>query len=440
MSSVTLTVLCGTSLLGAIAGTIGAWSVLRRQALAGDLISHAALPGICLAYWFTGERDYGTLLIGAMTTGLLSVLLVSYLTRRTRTKDDAAIGIVLSVFFSLGVVGLSLIQRDPRLSRQSAGLATFALGQAANLSTGDLWWIGGVGGTALAIMLLCYKEFKLLSFDVNFARSLGLPILTLDIALMTCLAAVTVIGIKAAGVLLSPALLIIPAVTARLWVDQLGKLLWLAAAIGAVMGCLGTLLTAGEGQAWLAARGWYTPPELPTGPVIVLCGAVAFGLSLLLAPQNGVFARYLRQTQYQHRIARENFLRALYELHERQPPRQQTWSRKELLEWHSWDTSGLERQIALALQRGDLRENAAGVAFTEEGLRNAQSVTRAHRLWELFLIQGANIARDHVDRDADGIEHLLSPELLAELESELRAAGRWPVHDPVPASPHAVQS
>jgi manganese/zinc/iron transport system permease protein len=439
MNSITLTVLLGTTMLGAIAGVVGTWAVLRRRALTGDLISHAALPGLCAAFWLVGERDYTRMLLGALLSGLLSVALVTFLIRKTRTKEDAAIGIVLSTSFALGIVFLSLIQRSERLADQAAGLASFSLGQAANLGRGDLAWIGGVGGLAILTILVCYKEFKVFSFDPVFAAALGLPVLALDLAMMGCLVAVAVVGIKAVGGGLSPALLILPAATARFWSDRLGRMLLLAAICGGMAGAIGTLLSAGG---WSAAV-WPSWAErldnLPTGPMIVLVGTCGFVFSLLCAPRRGLITQWQTQSRLQKRIARENFLRGIFESLEAasSPPDLRLLSAQELNHGGVLSPQALQAQLRQACAAGDLEQSGTGYRLTARGLERARAITRAHRLWELFLIQGANIATDHVDRDADSIEHLLPPNLLDALEAELRAAGRWPEEPArVAASPH----
>jgi manganese/zinc/iron transport system permease protein len=292
MTSTTLHVLLGTTLLGAAAGSVGAWGVLRRRALISDVLSHAALPGLCVAYGLTGERNYGQLLLGAIVSGLLSVALVNLLVQQTRIKQDAAMGIVLSSMYGLGVVLLSLFTHSGS-SGNSAGLEKFTLGQAASITESDVWWIGGIGSAATLVILFLYKEFKAIGFDAEYAASLGWPVAWLDLIMMGCLAGVAVIGIKAVGVLLSPALLIIPAAAARYWSDRLAVILLLAAILGAGSGALGTWAT--SGAAPFDAGSSIPWEKLPTGPVIVLFASAMFAASLLAAPRGGLLARWRRR-------------------------------------------------------------------------------------------------------------------------------------------------
>jgi manganese/zinc/iron transport system permease protein len=287
MTSTTFNVLLGTTLLGAAAGSVGAWGVLRRRALISDVLSHAALPGLCIAFGISGNRNYGELLLGAILSGLLSVALVNLLVQQTRIKQDAAMGIVLSTMYGLGVVLLSLFTHSGG-GGQAAGLEKFTLGQAASITESDVWWIGGIGTLATFVVFLLYKEFKAIGFDSEFAASLGWPVKWLDLIMMGCLAGVAVIGIKAVGVLLSPALLIIPAAAARYWSNRLALILLVAALFGASSGALGTWATSGADSFVL---GSIIPWEkLPTGPVIVLFASSIFAISLLFAPSGGLLA------------------------------------------------------------------------------------------------------------------------------------------------------
>ncbi|WP_439509100.1 metal ABC transporter permease, partial [Yoonia sp.] len=141
-SDIVQTVLIGAALLGAISGMLGAFAVLRRQSLLGDALSHAALPGVCLGFLIAGGRDLGSVMVGAFATGALAALVMMLIVRRTTLKTDAALGIVLSVFFAVGIVLLTVIQTQG--GSGSLGLMTFLFGQAAAILRSDLWVMGGV--------------------------------------------------------------------------------------------------------------------------------------------------------------------------------------------------------------------------------------------------------------------------------------------------------
>lgn len=441
----TLIVLAGASLLGIVAGALGCFAVLRRRALLGDLVAHAALPGLCLAFLILGTRHFSGMLLGALATGLLSVGLITLVCRHTRTKEDAGLGIVLSTFFGLGIVLSSLIQQHSAAGK--AGLETYIFGQAAGMIRQDLYLIAAVCAAALALLLLLYKEFTLLSFDPQFAQAQGWPTLGLDLLMMGALAIVTVVGLPAVGVVLMAAMLILPAAAARFWTERLGPMLVLAGLLGGLSGAGGTLLSAGMGSklpglAWLgASAGDQARAGLPTGPTIVLCGTLLFVLSLLFGPRRGMLARTIRLLRLRARIARENLLRALFEAAELAPPGQEAVAFEQLLLRRAWSRRKLRRLLHGAARRGWIAGEGKRVQLTAAGRAEAQRLVRAHRLWELFLIRGAQIAPDHVDRDADTLEHLLPAELLAQVEAELAASGRLLAGPTaVPDSPHPTSA
>lgn len=441
MTYLTFIVLLGTWLLGTVAGVLGSFAVLRRRALIGDLLSHAALPGLCLAFLVLGGRHFFGMLVGALLTGLAGVALIALVCRWTRTKEDAALGVVLGTFFGAGIVLSSVIQNRPG-GGAKAGLESYIFGQAVGMVRQDLYLIAATSGVALAVVVLLYKEFQLLSFDPGFARVQGWPTLALDMTMMGTLALVTVLGLPAVGVVLMAAMLILPGATARFWTDRLGSLLLLSGLIGGLSGAAGTLLSSGVLETWIGFDPLAFGPSranLPTGPVVVLCGTTMFLISLLIAPRRGIIARTWAAFHLQGRTARENLLRTLYELSEPHLPRTPEIPLERVLRQRAW--GGLRARWLLwrAARRGSLQPGPGTVRLTPKGLARAAQLVRAHRLWELFLIRGADIAPDHVDRDADSIEHLLTPEILEQLEVELSAA-EGPGRPAVPASPHELIS
>ncbi len=171
----TLIVLVGTGLLGASAGLVGSFAVLRRQALMGDALAHAALPGICLAFLWRRSAICPCCLAGALATGLVGVATVAALRRWTRIKEDAAIGIVLSVFFGAGLA-LSRVIQNTTTTGSKAGLDSYILGKTAGMIAQDVTWIAGVSLASLLVVLLFYKEFKLVVLRFRLRQRTGLAL------------------------------------------------------------------------------------------------------------------------------------------------------------------------------------------------------------------------------------------------------------------------
>jgi manganese/zinc/iron transport system permease protein len=241
---------------------------------------------LCLAFILVGSRSLPALLVGAALTGVAGIGVIAALRRWTRIKEDAAIGIVLSVFTGLGTVLLSVIPRLPGGSR--AGLDAFIFGKTAGMIYDDVQLIAALALVTLATVGIGFKEFKLVSFDAAFARVQGWPAFALDFVLMLLIVLAIVIGLPAAGVLMMAALLVIPGTAARFWTNRLHVMLILAGLFGMIAGVVGTFVT-------------IVYVRVPTGPAIILTASALFALSLLLAPRRGLLARWwemrhLRQT------------------------------------------------------------------------------------------------------------------------------------------------
>ena len=271
------TVAPGAALLGAAAGAVGCFAVLRRQSLQGDVVSHAALPGVALAF-LLGGRSPLLLVLGGAAAGWVALALVGVVGRRSRVPTDAALGGVLAVFFGLGLALMQRVQVMPKAAGNPLDRVLF--GAAANLRADDVWVIGVTAALALAVLALSWKELKLLAFDPDYAASVGLPTRGLDLLLTTLTVAAVVVGLKAVGVVLMTALLVAPAAAARQWTNRLGVMVLLAAAFGAASGAGGTLLAHHLGAQYDAG--------VPTGPTIVLVASVLVAASLAFGSARGL--------------------------------------------------------------------------------------------------------------------------------------------------------
>ncbi len=413
----TRVVVLGVTCLGMAAGVIGSFAYLRKRAMLGDALSHATLPGIALAFLLTGEKNLAVLLMGATVTGVLGVLCVLALRRVPRIREDAAIGIVLSVFFGIGMVLFSVVQEMS--TGNQAGLQGFIYGKAAAMVRGDAVLLATVAGVVLVGAVLLFKEFRLVCFDEEFAAVQGWPVLLVDLLMMGLVVITTVAGLQAVGLILVVALLIIPAAAARFWTDRLITMIVLAGVFGAISGWLGATISA------LAGR-------LPAGAIIVICTGVLFLFSMLFAPHRGVVARLIGHLTLRRRTAFQHLLRALAEFEEDRGEGCSV-TVDDLLAERSWTRAALVRLI-LRVRRAGLVARGAARRFklTGAGRIEAQRILRNHRLWEMYLIRYADIAPSHVDRDADEIEHVLPEPVVRELEHAL-------VEEAViPPSPHPV--
>ncbi|KAB2333605.1 metal ABC transporter permease [Bacillus mesophilum] len=283
-------VLLATMLLGIASGVLGSIALLRKQSLIGDAVAHAALPGICIAFMLTGEKSLLALLIGATITGLLAAYCIQFVISNSIIKEDTAICLILSVFFGFGIVLLTKVTQSP--AGNKSGLSDFIFGQAASLVGSDVKMMAITAAALIVITALIFKELKVLTFDPEFAKGLGLPAGFLNLVFLSLLVAVIVIGIQAVGVILMAALLITPAVAARYWTDSLGKMIVISGIFGAISGVAGTLIsTLGEG--------------LATGPFIVVTATALFLFSMFFAPGRGIVTKVIKRQLNHKKINRE---------------------------------------------------------------------------------------------------------------------------------------
>lgn len=281
----TLIVLVGASLLGAMSGSLGCFTVLKRRALLGDVIAHSTLPGLALAFWFTQIKALHVLLAGAVITGILSIWIIALIRHRTRTKEDAAMAIVLSVFFGAGIALSNHIQNAVPDGSQ-AGLDSYILGKTAGIVRSDVMVVGALSLVVLVCIIAFFKEFRLSTFDPGYAKTLGWKVLWIDLGMMGLLAMAVVVGLPMVGVVMIAAMGLLPAITARFWTDRLSSMLILAGIVGILSACSGVIISSLYEKA-------------PTGPSIILCAGALFSVSALLAPKKGLIALLFKRFKHQ---------------------------------------------------------------------------------------------------------------------------------------------
>ncbi len=407
----TIVVLLGVSILGAGAGMVGSFAVLRKRALTGDAVAHAALPGVCVAFLILGQRNLTFMLLGALASGVLGIVIIAALCRWTRVREDAAIGIVLSVFPGLGFA-LSRIIQNITTSGSKAGLESFILGKTAGMTRPDVYLILAASLFCLAVVLLLYKEFKVVAFDSGFARSLGWPIYWLDLLLMSLIAVAVVIGLPAVGIIMMAALLILPGAAARFWTDSLGWLLSIAGAFGLLTGLIGTVFSA-------------LFSVFPAGPIIVLSGSAIFLISMLFGTRRGAIVRLLEHRRFQREFGQRQLLLATYDVASRTG--QARVSAADLLARKSWSPRQVEGLISNAAGSGLVeRIEAEDFRFTPAGLARAVEVTRGQRLWEELLTEYPELAGSVANLASESVDQYVEPAIVAGLTARLKSQSRWP--------------
>lgn len=361
-------VLIGAVILGVAAGVLGAFAVFRERSLVGDALAHATLPGVCVAFIATGAKDATTLAIGAGVAAMVGAVLIVAIERTGRIRPDAAIGVVLSSFFSLGIVLLTYLGNFNNAGQ--AGLDTYLFGQAAGLLASDLVTMLVLCVASLGAVALAFRPLKATLFDPAFAGSVGLPVRALELAMTGLLVVAIIIGVRAVGAILMVAMLIVPAITARQLTDRLSTLLVLAGLVGAGVGATGALLSEAA--------------ELPTGPVVVITGFVVALAAVLLAPGRGVAWQARRSARERRKATTEGVLIDLEtSLHAGPPP-----TADELGISSGRSASAVRRALRDLDRAGMLERDGERVFLSEAGAAAAHALLDRRALWGAWLEHG----------------------------------------------------
>lgn len=407
-------VVVGISFLSISAAMVGTFTFLDKKALIGDAISHAVLPGVCLAFMLAGTKNPYWIVLGAFTTGALATYAISWISEETKLKEDTVIASVLSVFFGAGIVLMTKLQQTGNAAL--SGLDHFLFGNAISIIGDDILVYGTLALLTILAILFFYKEFQLLIFNKDFAKVIGLPVRLLEFLFNSLMVLAVVTGIQAIGVVLMAALLITPAAAAKFWTDRLSTMLLIAVMIALFSGISGAYIS-------------FVLPNMPTGPwVVVVLSALAF-FSFFFSHKKGLITRWYSKRNYQQRIHADHILKALY--HAQEAERQglavqgirQSFPNKE----RQTDAS-----IRTLSKNGYIIMDEPFVLLTKRGVGEAKRIIRLHRLWELYLTEYVNIAPDHVHDIAGKIEHILTPEIEAKLEAKLNYPERDPHQSIIP--------
>lgn len=401
----TLTIVTlGGAILGMVSGVLGSFAVLRQESLMGDALSHAALPGVAIAFLLFG-RDLGVLLIGAGIAGWIGVLFINAVTDTTRIKQDTAMAMTLSALFALGIALLSYIQG--RGDAAQAGLDKFIFGQAAAIGRDDVILISIVSLIAFAVLALFWKEFKLVTFNREFAAANGFRVRFLENLLSLLIVVAIVLGLQLAGVILMVGNLIAPGVAARQWTHKLEQMIVLAGVFGAFSGATGAIISAID-------------VGLPTGPLIIVVASIVVVISLFFAPERGLLWQWFTQAEDRKRFAATYILRDLYS--------------------HALQHDNLSeamQQATLIRVRGDVAkvgihelESQGAITrsnwawhLTKDGVQSAKADARNQALWQLYRRRGAALDLPIVPENREQkIEEVLGRDAIARLEDLLKGA------------------
>ncbi|MFK8165561.1 MAG: iron chelate uptake ABC transporter family permease subunit [Lewinella sp.] len=384
-----------SSMVGLMCGVLGCFIVLRNMSLVGDALAHAILPGVVVAFLLVG---YSTLAFfsGAVVAGLLTAFGITWIQQQVKTKNDAAIGIVFTSMFSLGVILISRISRNDGVHLD---LKDFLFGYALGVSDTDLLLTGMVMAYVLISVAVFYRYFFASTFQDVVAQTMGIPVKLLHYFLMLLLSFAVVASLQTVGVILVVAMLITPAATALLLAQRLKIVILIAGGLGMLSAIIGMVFAV-----WLN-----TPP----GPAMALVATFLYLLTVVFAPRRGMVAKaYFRYQRRQQTIA-EDILKRIFRQHQKHGTADPSKIREELeLNSRAWNS-----HLSLLRKKGLLHQEE--LRLTDGGKLLALRMVRAHRLWETYLNQEVGLTPEQIHDEAERLEHLLTEEMLDRVDAEL---------------------
>lgn len=416
------------------AGFIGVLVFLRKQSLVGEALSHASYPGVIIGILSTGlltltEGEESVvsvmIIVGAFLSAFLGLWSIHWLEKQLRVKSDSALCYILSSFFGVGVTLASYVQfAEPGLSRKAQA---YLYGQAATMTDIHILIYGVLALVTVISILLCAKEIEIMVFDRDFAESIGISVRPIQAIVFMLTVLAVVVGIRSVGVVLMSAMLIAPAAAARQFTQKFTHMLWLASGFGLISGYLGTLLS----DRWtyqLASQYPGAKLALPTGPMIVIIASLICIFALLFAPERGLLLRIYRIAYFRYQCLCENLLKAIWR---HGPKRDVTF--QEILKYHSASQLYLHFVLRRLVANGWLERSGRDIyRLTTDGQQRAAHVVRLHRLWEVYLVDYLGVGAERVHRNAEEMEHILTPELEKELTLLLKNPQIDPHHQKIP--------
>lgn len=424
----------GSMLMCLAAGLVGTLVFLRKQSLVGEALSHASYPGVILGVIFTAaffnvEPDSLVLaffiLLGAFITALLGLRLIQFLMHSLKVPSDAALCFVLSAFFGIGVTLASEVQFS--YTNYYRQVAVYLYGQAATMTDTHIYIYASLAIATIGLLFFFYKELQAITFDRQYAKSLGIAVGKIDMLLSILVVLSIIIGIRSVGVVLMSAMLIAPPVAARQFTNQLSLLLALSGIFGIISGFLGNYLSI-QSSEYLSQLYPDQRLSIPTGPMIVLVAISIFLVSLLAAPERGLLVRFYRIARFRYQCLCENLLKTMWRVGPEKNIRlslitqSQPYSRL-YLKFILW---------RMELNGWVRRPDANHYQLTKDGSHRAAKIVRLHRLWELYLASYVGVGSERVHHIAEEMEHILTPEIEEKLTRLLNDPKEDPHQQPIP--------
>lgn len=432
------TIGCMLMCLGA--ALVGVIVFLRKQSLVGESLSHASYPGVICGVMIAGifdivETDEGLLTVfimsGAFFSSLLGLWIIYLLEGKWKIRSDSALCFVLSSFFGIGITLASHIQFTyPALYRQ---VQVYLYGQAATMTDIHIVIYGLFSLIIIIIVAFLYKELLVITFDRNYAKSLGIQTIWIDTIVFVLIVFAVVVGIRSVGVVLMSAMLIAPAAAARQFTNKLYLMLFFSGVFGVISGYLGNYFSV-QFTDYLAFLYPNVRLALPTGPMIVVVASSICLFSLFFAPERGFLLRLVRIGKFRYQCVCENLLKSIWRFGAGQEV-----TFEKIAKYQSISSLYLHFILfRLGMNGWVERVGPHCYRLTTDGQQRAANIVRLHRLWEVYLVDYLGVGVERVHHNAEEMEHIITPELERELTLLLNDPKRDPHHQPIPPNPQTL--
>lgn len=394
-------VLLTTLFLGIASGLVGVITVLNHKTLIVNAISHSILPGVCFGFILSGTKNPWYLISGGFLSGMLSVLLINFLQQNSKVKPDAAIAVVLSFMFSIGILFLNVIQKSGNI--QQTGLTDFLFGKASSLMKIDVFLFMLILFVVLTLVLSFYSKLKIYLFDRVYAQTIGISGFFINSVISTVLILVTSVGIQTVGVVLMSALLVAPASSALMWQNKFNNVLILSVLFSVIAGVIGVLIS-------------YIFPSIPTGPSIIICLSFIAYCSFLFS-RKGYLYKKRRTKKNRNKILEENLLKSIYIFQIEDSENKGLLKIEKIIQQRKFASKDLNKGLKILVKNKYLyKELRDSIVLTNKGIEKGKEILKKHVLWEMYLQEYMNLKPTDIHKSAESIEHILTPELTLQLE------------------------
>ena len=396
-----------SSMVGLMCGILGTFLVLRNMSLIGDALSHSVLPGIFFAFVIVQSYSSIAFFIGSSIAGLVAALSISWIQQNMTTKNDAAIGIVYTCLFSIGVIGISWLQHSEGVH---IDLKDFLFGNVLGISNEDIYLTSGVMLFTIISVTLFYRHLFVSTFQETIAQTMGIPTRFLHYFLLLMLSFVVVASLQAVGVILVVAMLVTPASTALLLSNKMRNVIIVSALLGlfaAILGLIASIIF-----------------DFPPGPTMAVVSGLFYLVAVLFSPEHGVIFKFIRERKESNRIEKEDVIKYVF--------KNKDASINEVASYIGLSKAKMNNLISSLVSNGFINRSSGILQLTSSGEVQANKLIRAHRLWETYQVEAMGMDASKIHPDAERMEHHLSKDMMDKIAKDLGNPDVDPHGSPIP--------